>query len=39
MLGSIWSALEAFSDGQDQTDDMTALVLRRSPLAETATDG
>ena len=39
MLGSIWSALEAFSDGQDQTDDMTALVLRRSPLAETASDG
>jgi serine phosphatase RsbU (regulator of sigma subunit) len=30
MLGSIWSTLEAFSDGQDQTDDMTALVLRRS---------
>jgi sigma-B regulation protein RsbU (phosphoserine phosphatase) len=31
ILGSIWSTLDAFSDGQDQSDDMTALVLRRNP--------
>ncbi len=31
ILGSIWNALDAFSDGQDQSDDMTALVLRRNP--------
>jgi serine phosphatase RsbU (regulator of sigma subunit) len=32
LLGSIWNALDAFSDGQDQSDDMTALVLlRRNP--------
>ncbi len=31
MLGSIWDTLEAFSDGQDQSDDMTALVLFRKP--------
>jgi serine phosphatase RsbU (regulator of sigma subunit) len=29
ILGSIWNALDAFSDGQDQSDDMTALVLLR----------
>jgi serine phosphatase RsbU (regulator of sigma subunit) len=31
ILGSIWNALDAFSDGQDQSDDMTALVLCRNP--------
>jgi len=31
ILGSIWNTLDAFSDGQDQSDDMTALVLRRNP--------
>ncbi len=31
MLGSIWNTLNAFSDGQDQSDDMTALVLFRNP--------
>jgi serine phosphatase RsbU (regulator of sigma subunit) len=30
-LGSLWHTLEAFSDGQDQSDDMTALVLFREP--------
>lgn len=30
-LGSIWDTLEAFSDGQHQSDDMTALVLLRKP--------
>lgn len=29
-LGSLWQTLEAFSDGQDQSDDMTALVLFRN---------
>jgi serine phosphatase RsbU (regulator of sigma subunit) len=29
ILGSLWDTLEAFSDGQDQSDDMTALVLFR----------
>jgi serine phosphatase RsbU (regulator of sigma subunit) len=38
MLGSIWSALDAFSDGQDQSDDMTALVLFRKPQGD-AIDG
>jgi serine phosphatase RsbU (regulator of sigma subunit) len=28
-LSSLWQTLEAFSDGQDQSDDMTALVLFR----------
>ena len=31
ILGSIWNTLDAFSDGQDQSDDMTALVLCRNP--------
>jgi len=31
-LSSLWHTLEAFSDGQDQSDDMTALVLFREPL-------
>jgi serine phosphatase RsbU (regulator of sigma subunit) len=30
-LGSLWHTLEAFSDGQEQSDDMTALVLFRTP--------
>jgi serine phosphatase RsbU (regulator of sigma subunit) len=30
-LSSLWHTLEAFSDGQDQSDDMTALVLFRKP--------
>ena len=30
-LLSLWHTLEAFSDGQDQSDDMTALVLFRRP--------
>jgi serine phosphatase RsbU (regulator of sigma subunit) len=30
-LGSLWNTLEAFSDGQEQSDDMTALVLFREP--------
>jgi serine phosphatase RsbU (regulator of sigma subunit) len=30
VLGSLWETLEAFSDGQDQSDDMTALVLFRN---------
>jgi serine phosphatase RsbU (regulator of sigma subunit) len=30
-LGSLWHTLEAFSDGQEQSDDMTALVLFRVP--------
>jgi serine phosphatase RsbU (regulator of sigma subunit) len=29
VLGSIWKTLEAFSDGQEQSDDMTALVMFR----------
>jgi serine phosphatase RsbU (regulator of sigma subunit)/anti-sigma regulatory factor (Ser/Thr protein kinase) len=36
VLASIWKTLEAFSDGQDQSDDMTALVLFRNPEMETA---
>jgi serine phosphatase RsbU (regulator of sigma subunit) len=31
VLDSIWKTLEEFSDGQDQSDDMTALVLFRNP--------
>ena len=31
ILGFIWSTLDAFSDGQNQSDDMTALVLCRNP--------
>lgn len=31
VLDGIWKALETFSDGQDQSDDMTALVLFRNP--------
>ena len=30
-LGTLWDTLEAFSDGQEQSDDMTALVLFREP--------
>lgn len=30
-LASLWRTLEDFSDGQDQSDDMTALVLFREP--------
>jgi len=29
-LASLWSTLEQFSEGQEQTDDMTALVLSRT---------
>ncbi|MDP9051053.1 MAG: PP2C family protein-serine/threonine phosphatase [Acidobacteriota bacterium] len=29
VLGTIWNTLEAFSDGQEQSDDMTALVMFR----------
>jgi serine phosphatase RsbU (regulator of sigma subunit) len=31
VLSSIWGTLEAFSDGREQSDDMTALVLFRNP--------
>lgn len=31
MLASLWNTLEQFSEGQEQTDDMTALVLSRNP--------
>jgi serine phosphatase RsbU (regulator of sigma subunit) len=31
VLDSIWSELSRFSDGQEQSDDMTALVLLRQP--------
>lgn len=31
VLESIWSKLDQFSDGQEQSDDMTALVLLRQP--------
>jgi serine phosphatase RsbU (regulator of sigma subunit) len=31
VLETIWQTLETFSDGQDQSDDMTALVLFRNP--------
>jgi serine phosphatase RsbU (regulator of sigma subunit) len=31
VLDSIWSTLDRFSDGQEQSDDMTALVLLRQP--------
>jgi serine phosphatase RsbU (regulator of sigma subunit) len=31
VLDSIWCALNSFSDGQEQSDDMTALVLLRQP--------
>jgi serine phosphatase RsbU (regulator of sigma subunit) len=31
LLASLWRTLEDFSDGQDQSDDMTALVLFREP--------
>ena len=30
VLGSLWETLEAFSDGQEQSDDMTALVMFRN---------
>lgn len=30
-LGSLWHTLEVFSDGREQSDDMTALVLFRKP--------
>ncbi|MDW5267224.1 MULTISPECIES: PP2C family protein-serine/threonine phosphatase [Acidobacteriaceae] len=30
-LTSLWNTLERFSEGQEQTDDMTALVLSRDP--------
>ncbi len=33
VLESLWSTLDAFSDGQEQTDDMTALVLLRRAVA------
>jgi serine phosphatase RsbU (regulator of sigma subunit)/anti-sigma regulatory factor (Ser/Thr protein kinase) len=35
VLGTIWNTLEAFSDGQEQSDDMTALVLARESVTET----
>src|ERR1035441_9887499 len=31
VLGSIWQTVDAFSDGNEQSDDMTALVLFRNP--------
>jgi serine phosphatase RsbU (regulator of sigma subunit) len=31
VIGSIWDTLNAFSDGSDQSDDMTSLVLFRNP--------
>ena len=31
VLGSIWKTLEAFSDGQEQSDDMTTLAIFRNP--------
>jgi serine phosphatase RsbU (regulator of sigma subunit) len=31
VLESLWHTLEVFSDGQEQSDDMTALVLLRNP--------
>jgi serine phosphatase RsbU (regulator of sigma subunit) len=30
-LTSLWNTLQAFSDGQEQSDDMTALALFRNP--------
>ena len=38
VLDSIWSALNAFSDGQEQSDDMTALVLLRQPHSNVSTE-
>jgi serine phosphatase RsbU (regulator of sigma subunit) len=29
VLDSLWTALDEFSDGQEQSDDMTAMVLLR----------
>ncbi len=31
ILDSIWATLDSFSDGQEQSDDMTAMVLLREP--------
>lgn len=31
VLGCLWDTLQTFSDGQDQSDDMTALVMFRNP--------
>jgi serine phosphatase RsbU (regulator of sigma subunit) len=38
VLDSIWSALGSFSDGQEQSDDMTALVLLRQPDSTAGTE-
>ena len=38
VLDSIWSALGSFSDGQEQSDDMTALVLLRQPDSAAGTE-
>jgi serine phosphatase RsbU (regulator of sigma subunit) len=38
VLESLWSTLDSFSDGQEQSDDMTALVLLRQPLPEARTE-
>jgi serine phosphatase RsbU (regulator of sigma subunit) len=38
-LQSLFHTLEVFSHGYEQSDDMTALVLFRNPLAETAGNG
>jgi serine phosphatase RsbU (regulator of sigma subunit) len=38
VLDSIWSALDRFSDGQEQSDDMTALVLLRQPPMTASTE-
>jgi serine phosphatase RsbU (regulator of sigma subunit) len=38
VLESIWATLHTFSDGQEQSDDMTALVLLRQPGPIAATE-
>ncbi len=38
VLDSLWSALDRFSDGQEQSDDMTALVLLRQSNPNTSTE-
>ena len=38
VLDSIWSTLDNFSDGQEQSDDMTALVLLRQPNMTASTE-
>jgi serine phosphatase RsbU (regulator of sigma subunit) len=38
VLDSIWAELNSFSDGQEQSDDMTALVLLREPESTASTE-